>query len=258
MELDLWLLALLIASANAVQVIVGFGASMLTLTIASLFAPIDALLPLLVPLNLGTPIYLAARYRGAVDTQLLLRQMIPLGLVGLALGFALFLVIDGAALTLAYGLFVVGLSGLRLTAALRERTRLPAPTADAAADAATASRAPAPSRLWLVAGGLCHGLFATGGPVLVLYTAAVLTDKQRFRCTMAGLWIPLNAALLTGYALKGSLTPTTLETSARLAPALLVGVVAGEFVHRRLSQSGFNILVYSLILFAGVLLLAGG
>ena len=64
---DLWLLALIVAGAHAVQVIVGFGASMLSLTLASLFAPIELLLPLLVPLNLGTPIYLAARYRDDVD-----------------------------------------------------------------------------------------------------------------------------------------------------------------------------------------------
>ncbi|MCA9663011.1 MAG: hypothetical protein KC486_32045, partial [Myxococcales bacterium] len=81
-------------------------------------------------------------------------------------------------------------------------------------------------------------------------------DKQRFRCTMAGLWIPLNTALIVGYALEGSLTAATLETTALLAPMLVVGVVVGEVIHRRLSQSAFNILVYSLLLFAGALLLA--
>lgn len=250
---DLWLLALIVAGAHAVQVIVGFGASMLSLTIASLFAPIELLLPLLVPLNLGTPIYLVGRYRGAVDRPLLLRRMVPLGLLGLGLGFALFLVIDSAALTLAYGLFVVGLSSLRLVAALRER-QLAAPAPDAPAPDAPEQLEPSP--LWLVAGGVCHGLFATGGPILVLYTAVVLPEKQRFRCTMAGLWIPLNTALIVGYALEGSLTAASLETTAILAPALIVGVIVGEVIYRRLSQSGFNILVYSLLLFAGALLLS--
>lgn len=254
---ELWSLALIVAGAHAVQVIVGFGASMLSLTIASLFAPIELLLPLLVPLNLGTPLYLVGRYRGAVDRPLLLRRMVPLGLVGLGLGFALFLVIDSAALTLAYGLFVVGLSGLRLVAALRDRARQEHVQEDRV-DATAAAPRPEPSPLWLLAGGTCHGLFATGGPILVLYTTVALPDKQRFRCTMAGLWIPLNTALIVGYAVEGSLTATTLETTALLAPALIVGVVVGEVIHRRLSQSGFNILVYSLLLFAGALLLAKG
>ena len=91
---------------------------------------------------------------------------------------------------------------------------------------------------------------------MILYTAVALPDKQVFRCTMAGLWIILNSALITGYAINGDLTAETLQATASLAPALLVGVIVGEAVHRRISQETFKVLIYALLLVAGGLILS--
>ncbi len=269
MHPEFWSLLLIVAAAHGVQVVIGFGGSILALTFASLVAPVDTLLPLLVPLNLGVPLYLSIRYRQAVDREELGRRIIPFALVGLALGFALFLVIDGSSLTSVYAVFILVLASLRLAGALRDRRDA---ARDSDAPTPAPSEAPAlpeerprpggdpiaqrsPSRLWIVGGGLCHGLFATGGPVLILYTAAALPDKQVFRCTMAVLWVVLNSVLVIGYAINGDLTPDTLRATASLAPALLVGVLLGEVVHRRISQETFKVLIYLLLLIAGGLIL---
>ncbi len=285
---EFWSLALIIAAAHGVQVVIGFGGSMLSLTFASLVAPVETLLPLLVPLNLGVPFYLVTRYPGSIDRYQLFHRLIPYALLGLGLGFGLFLVIDNSSLTIVYALFVIVLACFRLVGALRERLSplaqseevLPIARATSAAESSASSvkkpsiddaelasaestrgraastSSPSPSPLWLVAGGLCHGFFATGGPVLILYIAAAVPDKQRFRCTMAGLWIVLNGSLVTGYALNGDLTLATLRRTASLAPALVVGVLVGEAVHRRISQETFKILIYVLLLIAGGLLLS--
>jgi len=290
---EFWSLALIIAAAHGVQVVIGFGGSMLSLTFASLVAPVDTLLPLLVPLNLGVPLYLVTRYPSAVDRYQLSRRLIPYALLGLGLGFGLFLVIDSSSLTIAYALFVIVLACLRLVGATRERftpgvasdegspiasqtsatdsslgepliaasevssVALPeGSTAVLPGSASTSKPSPSPSLLWLIAGGLCHGFFATGGPVLILYTAIAVPDKQRFRCTMAGLWIVLNGALVAAYALNGDLTLASLGRTASFAPALIVGVLIGEVVHRRISQETFKILIYALLLVAGGLLLS--
>jgi len=253
-DADFWSLALIIAAAHGVQVVIGFGGSILALTFASLVAPVENLLPLLVPLNLGVPLYLSIRYRRSIDRPQLVRRIIPYALLGLPLGFGLFLVIDGSSLTLAYATFIILLASLRLLNVVRARRR-PASIDRADEQAPTSPDKPAPSRLWLLGGGLCHGLFATGGPVLILYTAVALPEKQRFRCTMAALWVLLNASLVTGYALHGDLTQETLRITASLAPALIVGVVVGEALHRRISQETFTLLVYVLLLIAGCLIL---
>lgn len=278
---DLWPLLLIVAAAHGVQVVIGFGGSILTLTFASFVAPVDTLLPLLVPLNLGVPLYLSLRYAREVDRDELRRRIIPYALIGLLLGFGLFLLIDGSSLTAVYAIFIIILASLRLAAALRDNFRRRSEEADpelivpmtidaspgdssiapaAPAPAPTPAPLPAPARppslLWLVGGGLCHGLFATGGPVLILYTAVALPDKQRFRCTMAVLWVILNSALITGYALNGDLTGETLLATASLAPALVVGVILGEAIHRRISQETFKVLIYALLLIAGALILS--
>ncbi|HFE46998.1 MAG TPA: hypothetical protein ENJ18_16195, partial [Nannocystis exedens] len=207
MDPEFWSLALIIAAAHGVQVVIGFGGSMLSLTFASLVAPVETLLPLLVPLNLGVPLYLVTRYRKSIDRYQLFQRLIPYAFLGLGLGFALFLVIDSSSLTIVYALFVIVLACLRLVGALRERLSPPVASAEdlpgvqvrgavesstktSSIDAADLSCDPSiqnvvahgssPSLLWLVAGGFCHGFFATGGPVLVLYIAAAVPDKQRF------------------------------------------------------------------------------
>ncbi len=270
---EFWSLLLIVAAAHGVQVVIGFGGSILALTFASLVAPVDTLLPLLVPLNLGVPLYLSVRYRRAVDREELRRRIIPFALIGLAMGFGLFLVIDGTSLTAVYAVFILVLASLRLLGALRERRNAardsvipPADPSEVRApieapnEAGALEKGPppsrSPSRLWIVGGGLCHGLFATGGPVLILYTAVALPDKQTFRCTMAVLWVILNSSLISGYAINGDLTPETLKATASLAPALLVGVFVGEAVHRRISQETFKILIYLLLLIAGGLILS--
>ena len=264
---EFWSLLLIVAAAHGVQVVIGFGGSILALTFASLVAPVDTLLPLLVPLNLGVPLYLSIRYRQAVNREELGRRIIPFALIGLALGFGLFLVIDGSSLTAVYAVFILVLASLRLLGALRERRNAARntginrdPTDSVRPEVGPLEERPSPprspSRLWIVGGGLCHGLFATGGPVLILYTAVALPDKQIFRCTMAVLWVILNSALISGYAINGDLTPETLKATASLAPALLVGVFVGEAVHRRISQETFKILIYALLLIAGGLILS--
>ena len=265
MHPDLWPLLLIVAAAHGVQVVIGFGGSILALTFASLVAPVDTLLPLLVPLNLGVPLYLATRYPEEIDREELRRRIIPYALIGLTLGFGLYMVIEGSSLTAVYAIFIILLASLRLAGAVREGLRRPSGEVDPALAARTSASAPAdtslsparsPSLLWLVSGGLCHGLFATGGPLIILYTAVALPDKQRFRCTMAVLWVILNSALVTGYGLNGDLTAETLLATASLAPALIVGVIVGEAVHRRISQRTFKILIYALLLIAGGLILS--
>ncbi|MCB9569319.1 MAG: sulfite exporter TauE/SafE family protein [Myxococcales bacterium] len=241
MEQGVWILALIVVVAHGVQAITGFGSSILSLTFGSFVAPVDHLLPVLVPLNLGVPAYLAARYWRDIDGRELGLRIIPFAGLGLALGFAIYVSAAPPWLAVVYAAFVVVIAGLRLVASLREGE-----------GAAVGER---PSPLWLIAGGLIHGLFATGGPLLILYTSAVIPDKQRFRCTMSAVWLLLNLALVIGYALQGSLSAATLRETLMLVPAIVVGIVGGELLHRRVSQRSFRIAIFALLLVAGLLLL---
>ena len=41
----------------------------------------------------------------------------------------------------------------------------------------------------LLAAGMIHGMFVSGGALLVVYATLVLKDKEEFRATVALIWV---------------------------------------------------------------------
>lgn len=253
MDADALLLALIVAVANTIEAVTGFGASIVALTLGALLRPVPELIPALVPLNIGLSAAIVLRHRRAIDRPLLLRRIVPFAGLGLAGGFALFVGVgDHPGVILAYGIFVIALAAARLWTLARElRGAAPAPSQRPSPP--TSSIGPT-GMVWLIMGGLMQGLFAAGGPLVILYTSAVLTDKARFRATMSGLWLILNSALAIGLAIHGDLTAATLRETALWVPSLVIGAVAGEWLHHRVSVPGFRGLVFGLLLVAGGIL----
>jgi len=104
--------------------------------------------------------------------------------------------------------------------------------------------------------GITHGLFASGGPLLVYALAGTTLDKTRFRATLICVWFLLNSVLTFAFFLDGRLLPA-LPALAWLVWLLPVGILLGEQLHRRVDEVRFRMLVYGLLLVTGMLLLVG-
>lgn len=174
-------LAAIVALAFTVEASLGFGATVVTVALGSMILPIDAILPSYVPLNLLMSGYLVARYRREVDGSLLGRRVLPAVLVGMPLGMLAFSRFDERWLKVAFGAFVVLLALLELSSSgTPSKLRKPLPRALGA--------------LMLSIGGVAHGAFGTGGPMVVYVLGRELgDDKARFRATLSVLWLVLNA-----------------------------------------------------------------
>ncbi|MCA2978784.1 MAG: sulfite exporter TauE/SafE family protein, partial [Myxococcaceae bacterium] len=61
-----------------VEAVAGFGSMVVALTVGALFAPVDALLGVLVPVNLVLSLYLVGRGWRHVDWRFLWRRVVPL------------------------------------------------------------------------------------------------------------------------------------------------------------------------------------
>jgi uncharacterized membrane protein YfcA len=61
--------------------------------------------------------------------------------------------------------------------------------------------------------------------------------------------------LVTGFALDHKIHAATLRESALLIAPLAIGIVAGEWIHHRLSPERFRVAVYVLLLAAALVLL---
>ena len=174
--------------AFTVEGTIGFGGTVLAASLGAQFMALGALLPGFVPINVVMSSWIVASSWRKIAWRQLLTEVLPPVACGTAAGIVLTRVAPAAHLQLAFAIFVVGLSTLEV----RRNFAAPSDGAPAAAPVL-----PMPLRLLLLAiGGVAHGLFATGGPMVVYVMRRRIPDKSTFRATLAVLWISLNAALL--------------------------------------------------------------
>ena len=212
---------------------IGFGATVIAASIGAQLVPLDQLLPAFVPVNMLLSTYLLVTGSRAVAWRLLVVEIGPAIAIGMVAGLVLFHLPAKGVLALAFGVFVTGLAVLQLA---RPATR---PLA----------------RVWRYAllgiGGLAHGLFGTGGPMIVYVARRRVDDKRTFRATLATLWLTLNCALLVNFWTADLYTRETLDLGVAIALVVVPGLWIGERIHRALDAARFERVVWSLLFVAG-------
>jgi len=227
--------------AYTLEAITGFGSVVIALSLGALLLPIDQLLPILVPLNVGMTGYLVRRHWRLIETRLLLGALLPGMVVGTLLGYGLLPYLDTPSLKLGFGALIIWFASRELW---RLRRAIPS------------TRRPAwLTRVIILGAGISHGLFASGGPLLVYGLAGTELDKARLRATLISVWFTLNSLLTLAFLFDGRLLPA-LPQVLTYAPLLLLGVWLGERLHRRIDERHFRIATYLLLLVTGFLLLA--
>lgn len=238
--MDPWAwLALFVLLAYGIEAITGFGSIVIALSLGALLLPIDAMLPVLVPLNICMTGYLVSRHYRHIHWATLLRLILPLMALGTLAGYGLRPWLGEQLTRMLFGALVVWFAGrelLRAWRGLRLRRHGPVWTGS-----------------WMFMAGITHGLFASGGPLLVYALTGVRLGRAAFRATLLTVWLSLNGLLTLVFALDGSLQPA-LPRVAMMLPVLVVGVMLGEWLHRRVDEERFRQLVFAVLLITGVIL----
>jgi uncharacterized membrane protein YfcA len=234
----------IVFGAYFVGAVLGFGTTILAVTFGALLVPMEVVLPVVAPLNIGLGAYIALRYRRYTQWRILLRRALPLAALGLPFGLMLFNLRQSEWLKLGFGLFVIVLAVLQLRLSFR--------ASEPAAESVPLSKPIGGSMLWLA--GVVHGLWATPGPLIVYVLGRELPDKGAFRSTISTLFIPLTTALMVDYAVTGLFTPQAIRLSSLAVVPVLLGLVLGEWAHRKMESRTFLNGVWLLLLAGGLLL----
>lgn len=241
-EILIWL-ALFVFLGFGTQAMAGFGGTVITLTLSALLLPIERLVPLIVAVGWVQTLILVIRLRGDVQWRLLGAFVMPLMCLGAVGGLVLQTYLGGAALKVFYGLFVVAVAIRELVIALRAgdmaQQALPRPVA----------------ALGTLSAGVIHGIYASGGPLLVYVIGRLGLAKGAFRATLITVWFPLNTALLIYFVVAGRLTSADLPSVGWLMIPIALALVAGEWGHRKVDERRFKTIANSLLLLAGSTLL---
>lgn len=250
--LELGLLAVVVFAGFTVEATLGFGATVVAVALASMFMPIERVLPSFVPLNMVLSATLAYRGRHELDLKLLFGRIAPAVAVGMPLGMWLFGRAPEAWLKLGFGVFIVGLGAIELA-------KRPPPARspdDGASEVQAARELPAPIAAVLLAlGGVAHGAYGTGGPMVVYVMGRRLAaSKATFRSTLSLLWLVLNVVLVGSFVVRGRVGRESITTTILLAPSLLAGLWAGQRLHDRIGLGAFRVAVFVGLVVAGSVL----
>lgn len=238
--MDLFLLGCVLVVAHIAETTLGFGATLIALALGVHIVPLETLIPVLVILALLQSSWLVARWFRHIEWRILLRHILPAAGLGIPVGIWCRGLADESQLRMILGTFIVVVSSIELVRLFR-RQMLPG-------ELRWYYRIPL-----LGAGGLFHGLFATGGPLIVYYASRQLRTQASFRATLSTLWLVLNTVLLVGFWMNAQIGFETIKMTAIVLPGLVAGIVLGSLI--RVKELTFRRVTYGLLLFSGLVLL---
>ena len=228
-------------TTNIIQGITGFAGTVLAVPFCSFFINLFWAIAVMNMLGIVTSIHILSTVRGSLRLDVMKRALLVMG-PGLLTGFAVvqYLREYETAQRFVLGLFVVAV-GLANLLGRRLNLRL---------------RGGALSQnLLLFFGGLFHGMYVCGGPLLVAYLTGKLRDKSEFRATISSIWLPLNFLNLADHIRNGYVNSTTLALTAIGVPVVFISVHIGTVLVKRMSQDFFIKLTNVLLVISGLSLI---
>lgn len=174
-----------------------------------------------------------------------LKIMLPGALIGILLAVITYHWINENALRIMIGAIAVGFA---LNFYLNHRARLANPkTAHWGRGA-----------FWSAIAGFTSFSAHAGGPPAAIYLLPQRLDKTLFVGTTVVLFTAVNYVKLVPYTLMGQFQTQNLLSSLILAPAALVGVYLGVYLHTRVPLNLFYRICYFFLLLTGLRLLQQG
>ncbi len=106
-----------------------------------------------------------------------------------------------------------------------------------------------------LAGGLMGGLSTIWGPVIVVYFLMLRLAKEEFVQVVGWVWLMGSIPLTLGYISNGILNREIAMASAAACIPALVGLIAGQFIRKRIDEQRFRRIVMLCLLVIAVNLL---
>lgn len=257
------LFLVVILVSNIIHGITGFAGTILAMPPSLMLVGYPVAKPILNVLGLLSGIYVFVGNRKSVCWKEL-KKIVAFMAAGIVAGILIRGFFEGKEQILykILGVFVIILSvqgGWKLYAQGRKTEPGNGKTASGASnDMAEVPEAPedASPAAWLLLclAGIVHGIFVSGGPLLIGYLTKRIHDKVSFRATISTVWVFLNSLILFDDIRAGLWSMELLKLQLAAVPLLLAGMFIGGKLYARMSQKLFMAITYLLLFISGVLL----
>lgn len=218
--------------------VIGFGAALITIPLATHLVPLKFALALFVLADLAAALAVGFENpRNAVRSEW--TRLLPMIAAGTACGVTLLVNLPRAAGMLLLGLFVFAFALYTLSARARSRVIRPA-------------------WAWLAgfAGGITSTVFGAGGPPYAIYLSQRGLTKEQFRATLGFATLTSISLRLLAFLLTGLLLDREIWLKAlAVVPACLLGIWVARRIFLRISRDHLMRAVALLLLASGVSLI---
>lgn len=238
---EIFFFGVIIFIANIIQGITGFAGTILAMPLSLMLVGYATAKPILNILGLVSGIYVFIGNRKYVSWNELKKTILIMG-VGIFSGILIraFFIGREAMLYIPLGIFLIIISLQGLYVQIKN---------------IKSDRESRYIYILLPVAGIVHGIFVSGGPLLIGYLSKKLKDKRVFRATISTIWIILNGLILFDDIRTGLWDFRQIKIFAFTLPFLLVGMWLGSILYSKMSQKAFMVLTYILLLGCGFLLL---
>ena len=217
--------------ANVIQAITGFAGTVLAMPPSMFLLGVDNSKVVLNVMALLSGLLIAISGYKRINKKELLKICVFM-LIGMAVGILLCKVISLNSLLIIYGIIIIVIAGKNLF--FHKEHKLP--------------------QAFLIA-IIIHGMFVSGGALLVVYATQVLKDKEEFRATVALVWIVLNSILLVSQIQAHAFNYDNIKLILLSIIPLIVATWIGKKLLKKVSQKVFLNLTYILLIISGISLI---
>ena len=214
----------------------GSGLGIVSVPLMALTVPVTEAAAILLPILCVMDLVALWAYRRSWDRENM-KIMLPAGLTGLVLGALTFRYINEAGLKLVLGTVAVGFVLYHWSNAARQLTKT--------------QPSKAKGYFWCCVSGYTSTIAHAGGPPMSVYLLPQRLDKALLAGTAVVFFAVLNYVKLVPYFWLGLFDARNLVTAAVLAPIGVLGILAGVWVRKRISEVLFYRLCYGFLLVTG-------
>lgn len=225
----------IVVFSNIIEGITGFAGTMLAMPLSMILIGVGEAKSILnIVAIIASSIICYSTYKEINKKELM--KIVFFMLIGMLGGIYLFSVIPVSGLAKTYGILIllIALKGLLV----KKKLSLPN-------FALT---------IILLVAGIIHGMFLSGGALLVIYAVAVLKEKSTIRATLAPVWIILNIFMLGQDIYFGNITGLVFKLSLYCIIPVLLAIGIGKYLHNKMDQDFFVKLTYILLIVSGITL----
>jgi uncharacterized membrane protein YfcA len=231
---------LIVLLAGAVQGLVGFGSGLVSVPLLTLFISPRTVVPLTLVHGLAMNMYLSVRNRKNIQR----KRVLPLflsGIAGIPIGALILLFLPSSALRVMIGIVIIVFSMLLLLGFSRKMGR----------------EKTALVPIGLVS-GILNGSISMSGPPVILFLSNQGVGKAYFRANLVTYFFLLNVVTLIVFLITGILDREALLMAMILIPPLPAGIILGELLSHKVSESLFRKIALFLVTGAGLAALVTG